>query len=231
MAITWDAAFAAKPAGGDNLSDGDNKFRDLKTGIGERIRNEHTDYLNDSTAGAYLIDWNHKAGSAKAYFQDAAPTNRPNGSTALSAADNGRFWFDDDDADIPYFYNGSAWVGLLRAFIRLSIQGTLSTGADVVPRIIFPRGGAIVRVDAIVVTAPTGAAFRLDLEKSGSNSIFGTNDYVEIAAAGTTGSSTDMDATHSVLAAGHYLTVDIDQVGSTVAGADLSVSIEYRVGA
>ena len=231
MAITWNATFVVSPAGGDNLSDGDNKIRDLKTGIGERIRNEHTDYVGDSTAGAYLLDWNHVAGSAKGYFQNAAPTNRPNGSTALTSADAGRIWFDDNDGDLPYFYDGSAWVGLSIVMYRFSIQGTLATGADVIPRLIFPHGGTIIRVDASVVTAPTGAAIRVDLENQGANSIFDTNDYVEIAAAATEGNSTDMEATHSVLAAGDYLTVDVDQVGSTIAGADLSVSIEMRLGA
>lgn len=236
MAITWDATFLTLPAGGNLLSDGDNKIRDLKTGITERVENEHTTY-NDGTGGSYLLDWNHKPGSAKGYFQNAAPGTRPNGSTTLDANDAGRLWFDDDDADLPYFYDGTdpyaveGWIGLLRCFPRFSIQGTLATGSEVVPRIIFPHGGAIIRVDAVVTTAPTGAALRVDLEKNGANSIFGTNDYVEIAAAANSGNSTDMDAAHSLLAAGDYLTVDIDQVGSTVAGVDLSVTIEMRLGA
>lgn len=229
MAITWDATFLTLPAGGNLLSDGDNKIRDLKTGITERVENEHTTY-NDGTGGNYLLDWNHKPGSAKGYFQNAAPTNRPNNTTALTADDNGRLWFDDDNDDLPYFYVHSDWLGLLRVFMRFSIQGTLSTGSKVVPSIPIPRGGTVVRVYAHVDTAPTGAALRIDLETNGSNSIFGTNDYVEIAAAANSGNSSDMDATHSVLAAGDYLEVDIDQVGSTVAGADLAVSIEMRVG-
>jgi len=230
MAITWNAAFLTLPDGGNQLSDGDNKIRDLKTGITERAENEHTTY-NDGTGGSYLLDWNHKAGSAKGYFQNAAPTNRPNGSTALTSDDAGRLWFDDDGGDLPYFYDGSDWVGLLRVFIRFSIQGTLATGSKVIPSIPMPRGGTVVRVYANVDTAPTGAALRVDLEKNGTNSIFGTNDYVEIAADATSGNSSDMDATHSVLAAGDTLEVDIDQVGSTVAGADLAVSIEITVGA
>ena len=231
MASTWDATFLTKPLDGDSPSSGDDEIRTVRSAITERMDNEHTTYVADGTAGNYLLDWNHVKGSAKGYFQDVAPANRPNGLTALTADDNGRLWFDDNDGDLAYVYVHPSWVGLNVMLARFSIQGTLAVGADVVPRIIFPHGGTIIRVDASVITAPTGAALRVDLEKNGANSIFDTNDYVEIAIAATEGNSTDMVAVHSVLAAGDYLTVDIDQVGSTIAGADLSVSIEMRLGA
>ncbi len=107
------------------------------------------------------------------------------------------------------------------------------TGSKVIPSIVFPRACTVVRVDAYLDTAPTGAAFRLDLEaiaQGAGSSIFDTNDYVEIAIAANTGNSTDMEGTNSVIAAGERLEVDIDQVGSTVAGSDLSITIEVTVG-
>jgi hypothetical protein len=232
---TWDATFEVNPEDTDDASLGDDEMRADRIAVRERAENEHTTY-SDGTGGTTLLDWAHKPGSAKGYFQNAAPGVRPNAATALNADDAGRIWFDDDADDLPYFYDGTdpydvaGWKGLLRTFVRFSIQGTLAVGSDVIPRIIFPKGCTIVRVDAIVTTAPTGAALRVDLEKTGANSIFGANDYVEIAIAANTGNSTDMDGTHNVLAAGDYLTVDIDQVGSTVAGADLSVAIEAFIG-
>jgi hypothetical protein len=237
MAITWNATWAGEPAGTDNLSSGDDEIVELKTAVEERMANEHWTYVGDSTSGNYLLDFTHRAGSAKAYFQDAAPTNRPNGSTALDSDDAGRIWFDDDDADTPYFYDGTGWVGLSRTWIRFSIQGTLSTGEAVIPSIPFPRGGKIIGVYAHVDTAPTDAALRIDLEKydlsdtTNDGSIFDTPDYVEIAAAAKDGNETSMDSNNQQMAAGDYLIVDIDQVGSTVAGADLSVTIEVLVGA
>ncbi len=237
MASTWNASFLTEPADGDSPSSGDDEIRVVRSAITERIANEHTTYIADGTAGNYLLDWNHRAGSAKGYFQNAKPATRPNAATALNIDDAGRLFFDDDDSDLPYYYDGTdpynatGWKGLLIIMARFSIQGTLATGSEVVPRIIFPHGGTIIRVDASVITAPTDADLRIDLEKGGTNSIFDTNDYVAITDGNTEGNSTDMVAVHSVLAAGDYLTVDIDQVGSTVAGADLSVSIEFRLGA
>jgi hypothetical protein len=237
MAVTWNAAWEADPDGTENVSSGDDEIREVKTAIEERMANEHWTYVGDSTSGNYLLDFTHRAGAAKAYFQDAAPTNRPNGSTALDSDDAGRIWFDDNDSDTPYFYDGSSWIGLNRTWIRFSIQGTLSTGTAVIPSIPFPRGGKIIGVYAHVDTAPTGAALRIDLEKydqgadANDGSIFGTNDYVEISAAANDGNSTDMDSSNQEMDASDYLIVDIDQVGSTVAGADLAVTIEVLVGA
>ncbi len=238
MASTWNASFLTEPADGDSPSSGDDEIRVIRSAVTERMANEHTTYVADGTAGNYLLDWNHRAGSAKGYFQNAKPATRPNAATALNVNDAGRFFFDDNDSDLPYYYDGTdpynatGWKGLLIVMPRFSIQGTIVAGSSVLPPIIFPHGGTIIRVDAVVGTAPTGSALRIDLEKNATaNSVFGANDYVEIAIAALSGNSTDIDGTHGVLAAGDYLTVDIDQVGSTVAGADLSVSIEMRLGA
>lgn len=231
--VTWGSTFKAAPLGSTSPSLGDNRIRENREAVEERAENEHLTHT-DGTAGAAALDWTHRQGAAVGYFQDAAPTTRPNGVTALTAADNGRIWFDDNDGDLPRFYvHGTGWVGLIRVNARFSIQGVLATGADVVPRIVFPRAVQITKVSVRVVTAPTDADLQIDLEKNGNaaQSIFDTNDYVKITAAASAGSSTDMESTYSALTADEYLTVDIDQVGSTVAGADLSVTIEARLGA
>ena len=233
MASTWDGTFLTEPADGDSPSSGDDEIRVIRSAVTERMANEHTTYIADGTAGNYLLDWNHRAGSAKGYFQDAAPTNRPNAATALTAADNGRLWFDDNNGDILYVYVHPNWVGVVREIARFSIQGEMATGQKVIPSIVFPRGCTVLRVDAYLDTAPTGAAFRLDLEaiaQGAGSSIFDTNDYVEIAIAANTGNSTDMEGTNSVIAAGERLEIDIDQVGSTIPGSDLSITIEVLVG-
>ena len=236
MASTWAAAFEAAPADDDDASLGDNEIRTTRTAIEERAKNEHLTYSGGDTAGEQALDWTHRKGSAIGYFQDAAPTKRPNAVTNLSATDNGRLWFDDNDDDLPYVYVHASWVGLNRELVRISIQGTLATGTTVLPAIIFPRGAVIIKASARVLTAPTGAALQVDFHKhqtdrTDDGSIFGTANYVEIADAAYYGTKTDMDGTINVLAADEYLTVDIDQVGSTVVGADLSITLEARVGA
>jgi hypothetical protein len=83
----------------------------------------------------------------------------------------------------------------------------------------------ILSVRASAGTAPTGASILVDINKNGTT-IFTTqaNRPTIAAAANTSGKVTNMDVT--TVAAGDYLTVDIDQVGSTVSGSDLVVQIE-----
>lgn len=230
MPVTWDSNWKSAPADSDSAAAGDDEMREDRLAVEERINNEHTTY-NDGTSGNYLLDWNHRKGSAKGYFQNAAPTNRPNGSTALSSDDAGRLWFDDDGDDTPHFYNGSAWKGLILNTVRIQIEGGLSTGQAVVPLIQFPYAFEIEKVYLYAETAPTGADLRIDFEKNGASgsSIFGSPDYATISAGANSGNSSDMDGTANVMAAGDYLTMDIDQVGSTIAGADLTIAILGRI--
>ncbi len=79
-------------------------------------------------------------------------------------------------------------------------------------------------VRASVGTAPTGASVIIDLNKNGTTVFTTQANRPTIAASGfTSGAVTNMNITS--LAAGDYLTVDIDQVGSTIAGADLTVTV------
>lgn len=229
MAQTWDATFETQPANAETPASGDDRIRAHKEGVRERAANEHTTYVADGTAGNYLLDWNHRKGSAKGYFQDAEPTKRPNGSTNLSSDDAGRIWFDDDNGDLPYYYDGTNWVGMTREIARFSIQGNLATGQNVVPPIVFPRGCTILKVSARVLTAPVGAALQIDLEANGAagSSIFSAAFQIADGANSATSTSIDADGT---LSADDYLSIDIDQVGSTTPGADLSVTIEARIG-
>lgn len=85
----------------------------------------------------------------------------------------------------------------------------------------------IVGVRISAVTAPTGSSILVDINKNGTT-VFTTQANRPAIAASANASSftTNMDVTS--LVAGDYLTVDIDQVGSTVAGADLTVTITLR---
>lgn len=95
-----------EPAIGDPRYLGQQEIRGLRTGVRRRIEKEH----ETPTTGGSWPGMEHKAGSAKAYRQDGAPTNRPDGSTALNASDAGRLWIDSNDNEKIYVYNGSAWV-------------------------------------------------------------------------------------------------------------------------
>lgn len=104
------------------------------------------------------------------------------------------------------------------------VSGTLVTGTNNGPRYIAPQALTIVKVWLIVRTAPTGAAILIDINKNGSTIWSTQGNRATIAAAGTAGNTTTFNTTS--LAAGDYLDLDLDQVGSTVAGVDLTVVLE-----
>ncbi len=78
-------------------------------------------------------------------------------------------------------------------------------------------------VRATVNTAPTGAAIRVDVNRNGTTIFTTQGNRPNIAISSFTSKVTNMDVV--TLADGEYLTVDIDQVGSSVVGADLVVQV------
>jgi hypothetical protein len=86
------------------------------------------------------------------------------------------------------------------------------------------RALTIMAVRASVGTAPTGSALVVDVNKNGVTIFTTQGNRPSIPAAGnTSGKVANMDVT--ALADGDYLTVDVDQVGSTTPGSDLTVQI------
>lgn len=107
--------------------------------------------------------------------------------------------------------------------IIFSAQGTLTTrtGVSKVPLL---GGGTIVAVKGWLNTAPTGTTtFKVDVLKNGTT-IYGTitNQPTWVASANAATVSA-----HSVttFANGDQISCDIDAVGSTIAGSDLTVVV------
>ena len=92
---TWDVAAP------DILQPIGNHYKemyDLRKGVGIRMNKEHETLAASSAGGV------HKQGSARAFFQDAAPTTQIDG-TAWDSGDRGSFWVDpnsspDDELNI-----------------------------------------------------------------------------------------------------------------------------------
>lgn len=108
-----------------------------------------------------------------------------------------------------------------------SKAGTLTVGAGT-GRYLMPAAGFIVGVGAAINTAPTGASLIVDVNRNGST-IFTTQAHrpTIVASAFATAGPAIPDVPN--FSAGDYLSVDIDQVGSTVAGADLVVQVTYML--
>lgn len=105
-----------------------------------------------------------------------------------------------------------------------SKSGTLATGTGTF-RWYNDSGSTLTigSVRASVGTAPTGASLIVDVNVNGTTIYSTQANRPSIAASGNTATGGSKSTT--TIANASYLTVDIDQVGSTVAGSDLVVSV------
>lgn len=100
---------------------------------------------------------------------------------------------------------------------------TLATGEDVAPTIIAWGSLTIIKAKLVAKTAPTGADLIVDINKNGTTIFTTQANRPKITDGSTSGDSGTPDVT--TLAQNDKITVDIDQVGSTVAGADLMIEL------
>ncbi|MDY6888280.1 MAG: hypothetical protein SVV88_11675 [Pseudomonadota bacterium] len=110
-----------------------------------------------------------------------------------------------------------------RSFVWF-VSGDLETGTEQAATFRTKRAMTVEDVELHVKTAPTGAALIVDINEGGTT-LFSTRPEIDI-------SGTTEDDNHvfsdTALAAGAEITVDIDQVGSTAAGADLTVILHCK---
>lgn len=74
-------------------------------------------------------------------------------------------------------------------------------------------------------TAPTGATFIIDVLKNGTTIYTGGTNRPTIATSGFVSATTLVAPAVTALAIGDYLTVNVAQIGSSVAGSDLTVIV------
>jgi hypothetical protein len=82
------------------------------------------------------------------------------------------------------------------------------------------------KVYLIIDTAPVDASIIVDIHKDGTTIFTTQGNRPAITTGNTTGQSTSLDVTS--WADGSYLTMDVDQIGSTTAGSNLTVVIVYQ---
>ena len=109
--------------------------------------------------------------------------------------------------------------------ITFSKTGELATGTGTM-RWYADNSYTIVEVRASVGTAPTGASVIVDVNKNGTTIFSTQGNRPTIAVSTNTDGSNVPDVT--TLADGDYFSVDIDQIGSTVKGSDLTVQVLLR---
>lgn len=178
--------------------------------------------LVDDALGSdlFMIDWRGRIQT----YDSTAMTTKGNlivggtdGARIKTVGSNGTV-LTADSADA----RGVTWVQNAIPLV-LSAYGSLSVSTGV-SRVGVEGNYTIAGIRARVNTAPTGASVIVDVNKNGTT-IFSTqsNRPTIAASAFDSGYVTNMNTT--TMAAGDYFTIDVDQVGSTVEGSHLTVTI------
>jgi hypothetical protein len=133
-----------------------------------------------------------------------------------------------DGSDITGNTDSRTWIAergpVQGAFVWVVTSTVLvSSNASHFLRCTVPGGVDLVRATIDVKTAPTGDEIIADVVADGS-SVFDAGGRPQVLSSATTGNSTNFST--ASLTSGALLQLAIDQVGSTVAGADLTLTLE-----
>jgi hypothetical protein len=118
-----------------------------------------------------------------------------------------------------------AWSGASDVFIVACSDETtnLTAGTDKA-RFTMPYAGTLTAVKADVNTAPTGSTLVVDINEAGV-SVLSTKLSIDAGESSSSTAATPPVISDSALASGAVISIDIDQIGSTVAGAGLKVTL------
>jgi hypothetical protein len=122
-----------------------------------------------------------------------------------------------------YTVAGTPAVNGVHVIDTINFAGTLTPGSGQA-KLVWPFAVTLFSVRAVVGTAPTGADVIVDVNVDGASAFTTQANRPKVVATTTIGALATPDVT--AVAAGLGVNVDIDQIGSTIAGADLTVLIE-----
>lgn len=105
--------------------------------------------------------------------------------------------------------------------------GNLETGVNITLAILTPCALTINHVRCYAKTAPVGSSIIVDINKNGTT-IFTTQANRPTISDGENKGSSSPTPDVTSLAEGDVITLDIDQVGSSTAGADLTVEVRCK---
>lgn len=145
----------------------------------------------------------------------------------------GMNFIENNGTDIPSTGVGTNVIGGVQPVPDLPQSMVFSYGGDLLIgtgtfKWVPNRVGRIVSVRAAVGTAPTGDDIVVDVNLNGASIFTNPADQPEIPATSEIGAAVAPTAITSFVA-GDSFTVDIDQIGTTIPGADLTVMVEIVI--
>jgi hypothetical protein len=121
--------------------------------------------------------------------------------------------------------NGLEWANNTESIqIACSDETTALTTGTAKVTFRMPYAFTLTDVRASVTTAPTGATLTVDINESGST-ILSTKLTIDASEKTSTTAATPAVISDAALADDAEITIDIDQIGSTIAGAGLKVTL------
>ena len=150
-----------------------------------------------------------------------APATPASGVVKIYAKADGLL-YSKDDAGAESVLGSAAQTKAMSFYI----DGTLTVETQAMS-VIAPCALTVTEIRVAVDTAPTGAALIIDVNKNGTTMYTTQANRPTIADVGTSATATDPDVTS--IAVGDKISIDIDQIGSTVAGENLAVIIICEV--
>jgi uncharacterized protein YuzE len=157
------------------------------------------------------------------FEEEAAPATPAAGLVRIYAKTDGLLYM-LDAAGVETVLGGA---GTITKGIAFYIDGDLAVETTVMS-FIAPAGMTVQSVKLAVDTAPTDAAIIIDIHKNGTTLFTTQGNRPTIAASGSS-SATSSAPDVTEIAAGDKITLEIDQVGSTVAGANLAATVICEV--
>jgi len=214
----------------------------LETSAEQVIQDSTRRFLTD----AERTSWNAKedASNKKTDLTDNSDTFYPSQKAVKTAVDaklspNGsanNLTFTDTNSHYTTDEVGEALVQLgaevdaletkLTRAISFYVDGTLTVDTKLCS-VIAPFAMTITEIRIAVDTAPTGADLIIDVNKNGTTLYTTQGNRPTITAGNTSATATDPDVT--AIAVGDKISIDVDQIGSTVAGDNLMVTIICEV--
>jgi len=163
-------------------------------------------------------DWSGHAGEIAFFVDDAWQFVAPR--------EGWRAWVQDENIEV--YWSGSAWAqypAQLESFlIACSDETTALATGTAVASFRMPYAFNVTAVRASVTTAPTGASLEVDINEGGG-SILSTVLSVDASEKTSTTAATPAVISDAALADDALITIDIDQVGSSVTGAGLKIAL------
>lgn len=155
--VTWNGGtssatgFNASPAGSADPRQGDDRIRELKVALAERLSREmYFALVGSSSAGQ---EGNLRQGAGRVYHTSSAPTTKPDGN-ALDADDVGRMYVQSNTTALRVRTSNNTWVAIRAAKATLADAATtavLSSKANFVV-----DTGASTNLQCKILTGSTG---------------------------------------------------------------------------